>query len=67
MVKNLVSHKVPEEFDEFVKKGIINKIRASVEDDKISKSEFLRCMVKYFKANDVSYTDLIKTRCENDS
>lgn len=59
---NLVSHKVPEEFDEFVKKGIINKIRASVEDDKISKNDFLMCVVKYFKSNDISYTDLIKTR-----
>ena len=62
MAKNLVSQKVPEEFDIFVKKGIINKIRASVEDDKISKDEFLVCIVKYFKSNDVSYTDLIKTR-----
>jgi len=64
MVKNLVSHKVPKEFDDFVKKGIIDKIRAGVEDDKINKQEFLECMVKFFKSNDTAYTDLLKTRCE---
>lgn len=62
MVKNLVSHKVPKEFDDFVKKGIIDKIRAGVEDDKINKQEFLECVVQFFKSNDVAYTGLIKTR-----
>ena len=62
MVKNLVSHKVPKEFDDFVKKGIIDKIRGGVEDDKINKQEFLECMVQFFKSNDVAYTGLIKTR-----
>lgn len=65
MVKNLVSQKVPKEFDDFVKKGIINKIKAEVEEDKITKDEFLVCIVKYFKSNDVSYTELIRTRCES--
>lgn len=64
MGKNLVSHKVPKEFDDFVKKGIIDKIRAGIENDKINKQEFLKCMVNYFKSNDISYTDLIKTRCK---
>lgn len=65
MSKNMKSQKVPEEFDEFVKRGIINKIKIEVEDDKITKTNFLMCMVKYFKSNDKSYTDLINTRYED--
>lgn len=65
MAKNLKSQKVPEEFDNFVKKGIINKIKAGVEDDKITKNEFLMCVVNYFKSNDVSYTELIHTKVKN--
>ena len=65
MGKNMRSQKVPEEFDNFVKKGIINKIKLGVEEDKITKTEFLECIVKYFKSNDVSYTDLLRTRVSN--
>ena len=63
MVKNLVSHKVPKEFDDFVKNAIIDK-QYLERRPKINKQEILECIVKYFKSNDVAYTELIKTRCK---
>ena len=60
--QNQTSQKVPNEFDEFVKKAIINKIKLGVEEDKITKSELLLCIVKYFKSSDVSYTEFLKTK-----
>ncbi len=63
MANNLVSHKVPKEFDDFVKNAIIDK-QYLERRPKINKQEILECMVKYFKANDKSYTELIKTRCK---
>lgn len=63
MANNLVSHKVPKEFDDFVKNAIIDK-QYLERRSKINKQEILECMVKYFKANDAAYTGLIKTRCK---
>ncbi len=63
MAKNIVSHKVPKEFDDFVKNAIIDK-QYLERRSKINKQEILECMVKYFKSNDVAYTGFINTRCK---
>ena len=63
MSKNLVSQKVPKEFDDFVKNAIIDK-QYLERRSQIPKDEILSCMVKYFKSNDVAYTNLIKTKCK---
>lgn len=61
--ENMVSQKIPKEFDDFVKNAIIDKQYLERRHN-ITKPEILKCIVKFFKSSDVSYTDLIETRLE---
>jgi len=64
-MKNKKSIKASEEFYFFLEKFAVNRVKADIDMQTISKCDSLDILVKYFKSDNNRYLELVKTEVKN--
>ncbi len=64
-MENSESVRLPKEFKEFLERLEINRVRAETDDKVLRHPGAVKVIVKYFKANNIRYLELINMVNEN--